>query len=119
MSDNHESDWDQKCAIKDLKGNKLKQKMLHEMDPFSLQILNKIIALVHDSVKVGHQTDSVHSTSEHEFDVGVKGEQKRIVASNLFHLEDDQLAQILWTLEPFTLQNVFLAMVVSLHLFQR
>ncbi|KAL6338301.1 hypothetical protein AAG906_018576 [Vitis piasezkii] len=111
-SDNHESDLDQKCASKDLKGSKLKQRiMLHEVEPLALQALHKLVALVHDSVKVADRTEPVHSTSGNDSDVKVKSEQKRIVASNLFHLEDDPLAKILWTLEPLTLQNVFLAMV--------
>lgn len=111
-SDNHESDLDQKCASKDLKGSKLKQRiMLHEVEPFALQALHKLVALVHDSVKVADRTEPVHSTSGNDSDVKVKSEQKRIVASNLFHLEDDPLSKILWTLEPLTLQNVFLAMV--------
>ncbi|XP_034692267.1 uncharacterized protein LOC117919243 [Vitis riparia] len=111
-SDNHESDLDQKCASKDLKGSKLKQRiMLHEVEPLALQALHKLVALVHDSVKVADRTEPVHSTSGNDSDVKVKSEQKRIVASNLFHLEDDPLSKILWTLEPLTLQNVFLAMV--------
>ncbi|RVW54752.1 hypothetical protein CK203_071909 [Vitis vinifera] len=111
-SDNHESDLDQKCVSKDLKGSKLKQRiMLHEVEPLALQALHKLVALVHDSVKVADRTDTVHSTSGNDSDVKVKSEQKRIVASNLFHLEDDPLSKILWTLEPLTLQNVFLAMV--------
>ncbi|WJZ90079.1 hypothetical protein VitviT2T_009253 [Vitis vinifera] len=111
-SDNHESDLDQTCASKDLKGSKLKQRiMLHEVEPLALQALHKLVALVHDSVKVADRTEPVHSTSGNDSDVKVKSEQKRIVASDLFHLEDDPLAKILWTLEPLTLQNVFLAMV--------
>ena len=110
---------DQKCVSKDLKGSKLKQRiMLHEVEPLALQALHKLVALVHDSVKVADRTDTVHSTSGNDSDVKVKSEQKRIVASNLFHLEDDPLSKILWTLEPLTLQNVFLAMVVSLFLLQ-
>ena len=119
MPDDHEGNLDQKCASKDLKGSKLKQRiMLHEVEPLALQALHKLVALVHDSVKVADQTDSVLSTSGNASDVKVKGKQKRILASNLFHLEDDPLAKIVWTLEPLTLQDVFLAMVVSLHLLQ-
>ena len=111
-SDNHESDLDQKCASKDLKGSKLKQRiMLHEGEPITLQALHKLVALVHDSVKVADRTEPVHSTSRNDSDVKVKSEQKRIVASNLFHLENDPLVKILWTFEPLTLQNVFPAMV--------
>uniref|UniRef100_F6I3M7 Uncharacterized protein n=1 Tax=Vitis vinifera TaxID=29760 RepID=F6I3M7_VITVI len=110
-SDNHESDLDQKCASKDLKGSKLKQRiMLHEGEPLTLQALHKLVALVHDSVKVADRTEPVHSTSRNDSDVKVKSEQKRIVASNLFHLENDPLVKILWTFEPLTLQNVFPAM---------
>lgn len=90
--------------------------MLHEVEPLALQALHKLVAFVHDSVKVADQTESVLSTSGNASDVKVKGEQQRIVASNLFHLEDDLLAKILWTLEPLTVQNMFLAMVVSLYL---
>ncbi|RVW38376.1 hypothetical protein CK203_090306 [Vitis vinifera] len=73
--------------------------------------LHKLVALVHDSVKVADRTEPVHSTSRNDSNVKVKSEQKRIVASNLFHLENDHLVKILWTLEPLTLQNVFPAMV--------
>ena len=101
-----------RARSKDLKGSKLEQKIvLHEVEPLTLQALHKLVALVHDSVKVADRTEPVHSTSGNDSDVKVKDEQKRIVASNLFHLEDDPLAKILWTLEPLTLQNVFLAMV--------
>lgn len=87
--------------------------MLCELEPVALQVLHELVSLVHDHVKVSdHQP--AQSTSINDFDFGAKGENKKVVTANLFHLEDDLVAKILWTLEPSVLQHVFLNMAVSL-----
>jgi hypothetical protein len=45
----------------------------------------------------------------------VKHECDKTLTSKLFFLEDDPVAKILWTFDPSTLQNVLLAMAVSMH----
>lgn len=112
----HDRDLDQNCRRGNLKGNKLNQSItFHELEPLALQALHELVSLVHDRVNVVDQSTPLQSTSKNDSTVGVKGPYQKIVAANLFHLEDDPVAKILWILEPLTLQNVFLAMVVSFY----
>lgn len=83
--------------------------MLHELEPAAVQVLHELVSLVHNSVSVASQEQQMLSASMNDSEPGVNGECK------LNHkLNDDPVAKILWDVEPQTLQNVFLAMAVSL-----
>ncbi|XP_042988135.1 uncharacterized protein LOC122315900 isoform X3 [Carya illinoinensis] len=94
-----------------LKGKELQHgNMLHELEPVTLQVLHELVSLVHEHVKVSDRCQPAQYTSVNDSDSGVKGENKKVVTANLFHLEDDQVAKILCTLESSVLQHVFLNM---------
>lgn len=99
----------------DLKGKELQHKNLLELEPFALQVLRELVSLVHDHVNVSDQSQPVQSTFINDSAARVKGDCKEIATANLFHLDDDPVAKILSTLEPSTLQHVFIAMAVSLY----
>jgi hypothetical protein len=101
---------DQACEEMDLKGKELQHKNLLGLEPFALQVLHELVSLVHDRVN-----GPVQSTFINDSAARVKGECKEVATANLFHLDDDPVAKILSTLEPSTLQHVFLAMAVSLY----
>ncbi|KAG6703506.1 hypothetical protein I3842_07G088600 [Carya illinoinensis] len=84
--------------------------MLHELEPVTLQVLHELVSLVHEHVKVSDRFQPAQYTSVNDSDSGVKVENKKVVTANLFHLEDDQVAKILCTLESSVLQHVFLNM---------
>ncbi|KAL6978575.1 hypothetical protein U1Q18_020241 [Sarracenia purpurea var. burkii] len=99
------------CECKDLKGNKMKEKlMLHELEPLTLKALQELVSLVHDRVIIADTSEPVDSTSTNGSADGRKREHMNFESVNLFSLEDDPVACFLWTLHPLTLQNVFLAM---------
>lgn len=89
--------------------------MLNELEPLAIQSLHELISLVHDRVNVADQGQLMDSTSTSDSAVGEKGECKKIVKNDAYHLDDDPVASILWKLQPLTLQSVFLSMAVSLY----
>lgn len=108
-------DSDKECAHEDSKANVIKEKlMLHELEPLTLKALQEIVSLVHDRVNGAGQSEPVDlsSTAFRE-----KHDHVNFVKANFSCLEDDPVACILGTLHPLTLQNVFLAMAVSLYSF--
>lgn len=88
---------------------------LHELEPFSLQSLHELVSVVHDRVNITDQSQCIQSTPPNDSKVSVKHESDKTLTTKLFFLEDDPVAKILWTLDPSTLQNVLLAMAVSMH----
>lgn len=87
--------------------------MLHELEPLTLQSLHELTSLVHERVNVSDQSEPVDSPSTTNSGVGGKGDFNKIVKTDLYHLEDDPIANTLWTFQPLILQSVFLAMAVS------
>ncbi|KAI7750254.1 hypothetical protein M8C21_015963, partial [Ambrosia artemisiifolia] len=86
--------------------------MLHDLEPCALKSLQELVSLVHDHVNAVDLRNAVDSSSGMQ-----KTNPKKIVTSELYHLEDDPVASILWSLEPLNLQKMFLAMVaLVLHL---
>ncbi|KAL2540624.1 2-oxoglutarate (2OG) and Fe(II)-dependent oxygenase superfamily protein [Abeliophyllum distichum] len=89
------------------KENKLKQRfMLHKLEPRALLSLQELISLVHGHVNQSQQAETSASQSVS----GGKDEIKETVNTTLFILDEDPIAQIIWTLHPLILQSVFLAM---------
>ncbi|KAL2556829.1 2-oxoglutarate (2OG) and Fe(II)-dependent oxygenase superfamily protein [Forsythia ovata] len=100
-----ESDLDYQSVSS--KENKLKQRfMLHELEPRALLSLQELISLVHGHVNQSQQAE----TSAGQSVSGGKDDIKETVNTTLFILEEDPVAQIIWTLHPLILQSVFLAM---------
>lgn len=91
--------------------------MLHELDPFAIQALHELVSLVHECVNVADHGEPVQSNSTTDSTFSMKVEHSKTVTADSFRLEDDPVAKVLWTLEPCTLQNVFLAMAVSILFF--
>lgn len=92
------------------KENKLKQRfMLNDLEPRALLALRELISLVHSNVNQCQRAESSSSQSVS----GERDEIKETVKTNLFILEEDPIAQIIWTLHPLILLSVFLAMAVS------
>lgn len=88
-------------------GNKLSDgNLLHDLEPSALKSLHEIVSLVHDRVNAADLSYSVDLTSDVE-----RTDPKKIVISELYYLEEDPVANILWDLEPLNLQKMFLAMV--------
>lgn len=114
LSDSSTSKQDQVCEGKDVNGGKPEQKaMLHQLEPLAIQALHVLVSLVHDRISIANSDELTQSASRADSAAGVEVEQQKTMATNSFSLEDDPVAKILWTLEPCTLQNVFLAMAVS------
>lgn len=86
---------------------------LNVMEPFALQALHELVSLVHDRINMTDQSQSVPSTSANVSAVGLKDLQSKTLRIDLFFLEDDPVAKVLWALDPDTLQNVLIAMAVS------
>ncbi|KAJ9547749.1 hypothetical protein OSB04_020292, partial [Centaurea solstitialis] len=88
-------------------GNKLNDgNMLHDLEPSALRSLHELVSLVHDRVNAADLSNAVDPTSDME-----KTGPRKIAIQELYYLEDDPVANILWALEPLTLQKLFLAMV--------
>ncbi|KAK4551184.1 hypothetical protein RGQ29_032480 [Quercus rubra] len=110
-ADHRGNDLDQACEEADSKEKEVQQKnLLQDLEPIALQVLQEIVSLVHDYINISDHSPLLQSTLIDDSAARVKGEYKKIVPANLFHLEDDPVAKILWSLQPSTLQHVFLAM---------
>lgn len=86
-----------------------------ELKPYALQALHELVALVHDHVNASDQNQPVLSTSRDGLTCYVTDGQHKTLTTEIFHIEDDPVAKILWILEPGMFQDIFLAMAVSLH----
>ncbi|GAB4841645.1 hypothetical protein Ancab_022359 [Ancistrocladus abbreviatus] len=82
---------------------------LYRLHPISLVALHELVALVHERVNVADQLEQ--STSANDSGVSSNTQCKKILVANLYNLEDDPVAKILWNLGPLTLRDVFSAMV--------
>ncbi|CAK7346519.1 unnamed protein product [Dovyalis caffra] len=99
------------CKKQGLQGKDQRHRVnLHELEPCSLQALHELVSLVHDHVNITDQSQHIQSTPPNDSNVSVKDECDKTLTTNIFFLEDDPVAKILWTLDPRTLQNVLLAM---------
>lgn len=115
ISDSSTTELDLACERKDLKGKEPEQRtMLHDLEPLAIQALHALVSLVHNRISIADCGELVQSESTSDSAVSVEVECKKPVTTNSFSLEDDPVAKILWNLDPCTLQNVFLAMAVSL-----
>uniref|UniRef100_A0A2K2BDH4 Cupin-like domain-containing protein n=1 Tax=Populus trichocarpa TaxID=3694 RepID=A0A2K2BDH4_POPTR len=96
-----------------LQGQDQQQKVkLHEFEPRSLQALHELVSLVLDCVRVNitDQSQCIQSTPTNDSKVSMKDECDETLTTNLFFLEDNPVAKILWTLDPRTLQSILLSM---------
>lgn len=115
--DSMEHDLDQSCQKQDLKGKEPQQRiLLQKIGPCSLQALHDLVSLVHDCVNVADINQPMQSSSTFNLELNVKNDNGKIMTTEMFHLEDDPIAKILWTLEPHALQEVFVVMAVSSQL---
>uniref|UniRef100_A0A7N2RF50 JmjC domain-containing protein n=1 Tax=Quercus lobata TaxID=97700 RepID=A0A7N2RF50_QUELO len=113
-ADHRGNDLDQACEEADSKEKEVQQKnLLQDLEPIALQVLHEIVSLVHDYINISDHSQLLQSTLIDDSAARVKGECKKFVPANLFHLEDDPVAKILWSLQPSTLQHVFLAMAYN------
>lgn len=104
-------DLDLKCGKKDYEENNLRQKTaLQELEPLGLQALHELVSFVHHHVSYSDKNQPIELTLTNDSAVGVDNSSKKIVTTNLFCLQDDPVAKIIWVLEPLTLLTVFLAM---------
>ncbi|KAG8653920.1 hypothetical protein MANES_05G081900v8 [Manihot esculenta] len=110
-ADHNHRDLVQACEQNDLQEKGQQQRVsLHVLEPYALQVLHELVSLVHDRVNLIDQSQLVESTSANDSAVNMKGQYDKTATTNLFVLEDDPVAKILWTLDPYTIQNVLLAM---------
>ncbi|XP_076883517.1 lysine-specific demethylase JMJ31-like [Bidens hawaiensis] len=79
---------------------------LHDLEPCVLRSLHELVSIVHEHVNAADLRSAVGSSADVE-----KTSHKKTVTSELYQLEDDPVASILWALEPLNLQKMFLAMV--------
>lgn len=113
--DHNDKGLDQASEREDLEGKELKQEItLHELEPVAVHALRELISLVHSHVNPAEQRQPEQSTSTTDSAISVKDKGNKVMRSDAFRLEDDPVANIIWTLPPCTLQRVLLAMVVSL-----
>ncbi|XP_058105308.1 lysine-specific demethylase JMJ31 isoform X2 [Magnolia sinica] len=104
-------DSDDHTYGKDLKGNSQKHgTILQQLEPVGLQAFHELVSLVHDSINVAGQSQEGHSTSVKGSTVHLKEENIQVMTAS-FCLEDDPVANILWTLKPLVLQHVLSSMV--------
>ena len=119
LSCNEDHSLDQASRRKDLKGKEQQRShLLHELEPYALQALHELVALVHDHVNASNQNQSELSTSTNGLMCYATDERNKTLMSEIFHLEDDPVSKILWVLEPGNFQDMFLAMAwvqKSLH----
>ncbi|XP_040364728.1 bifunctional peptidase and (3S)-lysyl hydroxylase Jmjd7 isoform X2 [Rosa chinensis] len=116
--DQNDKDLDQASERKDLEGKELKQETtLHELEPVAVHALHELVSLVHSHVNAAEQRQPEQSTSTTDSALSVKDKGSKVVRVHAFRLEDDPVANIIWTLPPCTLQRILLAMVVCRHCF--
>ncbi|XP_024164996.1 uncharacterized protein LOC112172060 isoform X1 [Rosa chinensis] len=112
--DQNDKDLDQASERKDLEGKELKQETtLHELEPVAVHALHELVSLVHSHVNAAEQRQPEQSTSTTDSALSVKDKGSKVVRVHAFRLEDDPVANIIWTLPPCTLQRILLAMVKS------
>ncbi|KAH1108197.1 hypothetical protein J1N35_011965 [Gossypium stocksii] len=103
---------DQAGQSKDSKRKEQEQHslLLHELRPCALQALHELVALVHDRVNASDQNQPVSSDSTNGLMCSKTNEKDKTLTTEIFHLEEDPVAKILWILEPGIFKDIFLAM---------
>ncbi|XP_050364652.1 lysine-specific demethylase JMJ31 [Argentina anserina] len=110
--DHNDKNLDQASERKDLEGNELKQEnTLHKLEPVAAHALHELISLVHSHVNPADQRQSEQSTSAADSAISMKDKGNKVSGLDAFRLEDDPVANIIWTLPPCTLQCVLLTLV--------
>ncbi|KAH6812437.1 hypothetical protein C2S51_026199 [Perilla frutescens var. frutescens] len=79
---------------------------LHELEPHELRSLRELVSLVHECINCQPAGNILADQS----DSREEDDANKIVKTNLFNLEDDPIANIVWNLQPRAFQNVFLSM---------
>ncbi|KAL7112987.1 hypothetical protein ACP275_04G035400 [Erythranthe tilingii] len=80
---------------------------LNDLQPEALRCLNELVSLVH------HQIDQIQPVGDIQTECSVSGEEdkiEKIVKTKFFNLEEDPIANVVWSLEPRAFQSVFLTM---------
>ncbi|CAA0828067.1 2-oxoglutarate (2OG) and Fe(II)-dependent oxygenase superfamily protein [Striga hermonthica] len=81
---------------------------LHELQPHALKSLHELVSLVHNLV---NQNQSVSNFSaDRSISCPDEDEVKGIIKTDIFNLEADAIANVVWNLDPCTFRSVFLAM---------
>ncbi|KAK8486516.1 hypothetical protein V6N11_061165 [Hibiscus sabdariffa] len=102
---------DQAGQSKDLKRKEQEQhSLLHELGPCALQALHELVALVHGHVNASNQNQPALSNSTNGLMCYKTNEQSKTLTTEIFHLEEDPVAKVLWTLEPGIFKDIFLTM---------
>ncbi|KAK7393498.1 hypothetical protein VNO78_22056 [Psophocarpus tetragonolobus] len=110
QADHANENCGQLLKVMDLKDKRLKERnTLLELEPAAAQVLHELVSLVHNSVSVNQDGQSL-STSINDYEILGNDKYEKIVNANL---KDDPVAKILWDTKPQTLQDVFLAMVYN------
>ncbi|GFQ07460.1 tRNA wybutosine-synthesizing protein 5 [Phtheirospermum japonicum] len=82
---------------------------LHELKPHVLKSLHELVSLVHHRVDQNQSVSNI-SANQSVSGAGNENEVKKFIKKNIFNLEDDPIANIVWSLEPCAFQSVFLTM---------
>lgn len=108
----------QTCEKKELRGKGLEQRtVLHELEPVAVQVLHALVSLVHRQINVSDSGELVKSAPTTDSVRRVDVEITKAASGRLPGAQEDEIARILWSLEPCTLQDIFLAMAVNFYAF--
>ncbi|KAK6937573.1 Cupin-like domain 8 [Dillenia turbinata] len=109
-SEDKSHDLELKFVNKNFENTKQNQMtMLNQLKPQALQGLHELISVVHEHVTGSDQNKSVQTTTtNHPI---FNEDYKNAAVADLYHLQDDPVAGIIWGFEPLILRDVFLAMV--------
>jgi hypothetical protein len=112
LSGFHESDT--YCISANCDANQDKSTILGQLEPHCLELLGKLISLVHKNIKyIGKDQ---YTTTDLNYESSETSNQSKHVGDdgNAPDSINDSLAQIFLSLEPLALQNILLALVVRL-----
>lgn len=87
---------------------------LHELQPEALKCLHELVSIVHHQI---NQSQPVGNISTDRPVSVEEDKDAKTVKTNLFNLEEDPIANIIWSLEPREFRSVFLTMAVSSRFF--
>ncbi|KAK6164629.1 hypothetical protein DH2020_001493 [Rehmannia glutinosa] len=103
-----DQDLDLKHRAAIAKGNE-QEFSLHELEPHTLKSLHELVSLVHHRINQNQPVGSI-SADQSVSSASEEDEVKKFVKTNIFNLEEDPIANIVWNLEPCAFQSVFLTM---------
>ncbi|KAK6141573.1 hypothetical protein DH2020_024674 [Rehmannia glutinosa] len=103
-----DQDLDLKHQAAIVKGNE-QEFSLHELEPHTLKSLHELVSLVHHRINPNQPVGSI-SADQSVSSASEEDEVKKFVKTNIFNLEEDPIANIVWNLEPCAFQSVFLTM---------